>query len=233
MDAVTTAQGQPVSAGHEGSYKRSFFCVIAGALLLVLAGCEPIVRTTMSVANRTYDAKEAERSRQIYESSVARYQAMADGGDPKGLYYMAIVHAVNHLKDPDGDVLTVKRLYEEAIEKGSNDAKVALGEMLVTGDTMPYAYSHQTLPANQRDPRRGLELLKVAAEKSCSYTEPLIGISMCREREASIPSKVWVIYRDGWGGISKDIEQEKEWKSRRDACEPIIKKVNQERHCYE
>lgn len=200
---------------------------------LLIIGCEPMVRTTMSVANRSYDAKEAERSRLIYESSVARYQAMADSGDPKGLYYMAIVHAIKHLKDPDGDVLTVKRLYEEAVAKGSNDAKVALGEMLITGDTMPYAFSHQALPPEQHDSQRGLALLKSAAEKTCSYTEPLISIEQCREREASIPSKIWVIYRDGWGGVPKDTEQATYWKAKRDVCELIITQVNREHHCYE
>jgi hypothetical protein len=146
---------------------------------------------------------------------------------------MAIVQAMNHLKDPDGDVLTVKHLYEEAIAKGSNDAKVALGKMLVTGDTMPYAYSHQTLPQEQRDYQKGLALLKSAAEKSCSYTEPLIGIGQCREREASIPSKIYVIYRDGWGGVSKDPERANYWKERYDECEPIITKINHEHNCFQ
>lgn len=187
----------------------------------------------MSAANQAYDSKEAERSRQIYDASVARYQVMADQGDPKGLYYMAIVHALKHIKEPDGDALVVKQLYEEAVAKGSNDAKVALGKMLVRGHTMPYAYAHIALPVELRDRSRGMALLKEAAEQSCSYTEPLIGIGQCRERESSISSLIYVIYRDGWGGVPKDPVQAQYWKDRYDQCEPIIEKTNRANACYE
>jgi hypothetical protein len=115
-----------------------FFVVLLLGVAALLAGCEAIVMTTINTANRISDGKEAARQGEIAVLLTKRYQAMADAGNPKGLYYMAIVYAVHHQNDPDRGVYEVKRRYEEAISKGSNDAKVALGRMLIEGDTHPF-----------------------------------------------------------------------------------------------
>ncbi|MCE1242904.1 hypothetical protein [Oryzomicrobium sp.] len=209
-------------------------------VLLLFTACNSLVGGVIGTADRIDDARESRRLASIYGQSVARYKAMADRGDPKGLYYMAFVHAFEHRNDrndPTGDAQTVKRMYEEAIARGSNDAKVALGNMLICGATgilwTTACFPNIGLPEVERDPFHGLELLKEAAEKSCSVTEPLIGLDQCREREASIATKIRIIYRDGKGGIPKDPKQEAYWRDQESVCEQKIDEINRQRRCYQ
>lgn len=204
-------------------------------LLLPLSACDTLVGGAINTVNRIDNQRESKRLGTIYEQSVARYQAMADRGDPKGLYYMAFVHAMDRQRESGMDAYTVKRMYENAMDKGSNDAKVALGNMLVCGSTsiMWGVTCLSGLPKQDRDPQRGLALLKEAAEKSCSVTEPLIGLGDCRERETSIAKMIRLIYRDGDGGIPQDKEQEAYWRARETACQAKIDAINRQRRCYQ
>lgn len=238
---------------------RSVF-VISGIFFasILLSGCETIVRTTINTANRNFEAEEATRNREIWDQSVARYKAMAEAGHPGGLYYMAVVHAVTHEREPDGDVLTVKKLYEEAIEKGSNDARVALGRMLIWGHSHPLNLN-TTFPQELRDPPKGIELLKTAAKQSCFYVEPLIGIGRCRERQASTPAQLERLYYSGLSYqydddeklkacgkedgacrikaliykpvVVKDAEQAAYWAKEYYRCKPIIQEFNKKNGC--
>ncbi|MCE1242901.1 hypothetical protein [Oryzomicrobium sp.] len=204
-----------------------------GLCLLILTACNALVGGVIGTADRIDDARESQRMSSISEESQARYKAMADRGDPRGLYYMAFVHAAKHMDDPGSDAYTVKQMYEEAVAKGSNDAKAMLGNMLVCGDTgsLWTGGCLGGLPKSARDPKRGLALLKEAAEKSCSFTEPLMAYGLCREREASIPNMIKLIYRDGDGGIPKNPEQEAYWRSREATCKPKIDEINRQRGC--
>lgn len=225
---------------------------------IVLSGCETIVGTTINTANRNFDVQEAARNKEIWNQSVARYKAMADAGNPGGLYYMAVVHAVTHEPDLDGDVHTVKRLYEEAMAKGSNDARVALGRMLIWGNSHPINLNEK-YPQELRDPAKGIDLLKAAAKQSCFYVQPLVSRGRCRERQASTPLELWVLYRDGvsylnvdeerrnacskedascrrsafvWTkSLAKDAEQAAYWKGEYDKCEPSIRQWNKQTGC--
>lgn len=227
---------------------------------IALSGCETIVRTTINTANKSFDAQEAVRNKEIWTQSVARYKSMAEAGNPQGLYYMAVAHAILHEHDPDGDVHTVMRLYEEAIEKGSNDARVALGRMLIWGDSYPFV-GNSKLSQELRNPPKGVELLTTAAKHSCTYAQPLVNLGRCRERMTSIPSRLWVLYRDGAYFmyedteklklcgvddtscrikamtyvlvVAKDAEQASYWKGEYDRCQPIIQETNKRLGCYE
>ena len=218
------------------SYSTTIGCwTIAGLCLLWLAGCDTVVGNMIGAANRYDDARESRRTDSISERSIASYQRLADAGDPKGLYYMAFVYAARHKDEKGGDAYTVKRMYEEAVAKGSNDAKVALGNMLVCGATgiLWGAGCLGGLPKADRDTQRGLALLKEAAEHSCSVTEPLMALDDCRERETSIPRFIRLIYRDVDGGIPIDPEQEAYWRQRDNACTETIRKINQQRRCFQ
>ena len=204
--------------------------------ICILAACGTVVGGAINSANRFDDARESRRTDSTSEQSIASYQRLADAGDPKGLYYMAFVYAARHKDEKGGDAYTVKRMYEEAVAKGSNDAKVALGNMLVCGYTGILWGSGCLggyLPKADRDPQRGLALLKEAAEQSCYVTEPLMALDDCRERETSIPRFIRLIYRDGDGGIPIDPEQEAYWRQRDNACTETIRKINQQRRCFQ
>jgi TPR repeat protein len=210
------------------------YLLLAGSILAALAGCDTLVGGAISTVDSMENKRESERLSTISQQSQARYKAMADRGDPKGLYYMAVVHAAKHMNERGGDAYTVKRMYEEAMAKGSNDAKVALGNMLIcgyTGISWGSGCGPAGLPIKDRDPVRGMALLKEAAAKSCSVTEPLIAYGNCRERETSIPALVWLIYRDGDGGIPEDSQLAAQWKARAEACAPIIDQINKQRGC--
>ncbi|MCE1242902.1 hypothetical protein [Oryzomicrobium sp.] len=202
-------------------------------VLLLFTACNSLVGGVIGTADRIDDARESQRMSSISEESQARYKAMADRGDPKGLYYMAFVHAAKHMNDRGGDAYTVKKMYEEAVAKGSNDAKVSLGNMLVCGSTgiLWGGVCSGSLPEVDRNPKRGLILLKEAAEKSCSVTTPLMAYGQCRERETSIARLIKLIYREGKGGIPKDSEQEAYWRSREATCQPKIDETNRQRGC--
>lgn len=224
-----------------------------------LAGCDPVVRGTMGVANRISDSIDAARDRDIASESIKLYQAMADAGDPKGKYYMAIIYVLRHQNDPNA-IFEIKRRYEEAVAAGSNDAKVALGQMLVRGDSYPFIRDEK-LPLEYLDPQRGLALLKSAAEQFCSFTQPLVGIDRCRERESSIPYVIEAIYFNGthrwvrdeaaatacrkddsaclrkaghWQiTVPKDRALSDDWRERARKCEPQIEKTNRSRGCFQ
>jgi TPR repeat protein len=204
-------------------------CLLCAASLL--AGCESMVAGTISAANRADDAREAAKDKEIVEQALKRYRSLANEGDPLGYYYLAVAHAVRYDHKPDGDVHEVKRLYEDAVARGSNDAKVALGLMLVEGHTHPFVLNRK-LPKNERDPVRGMALLKSAAEQSCHFMQPLVAIGRCRERLISTPVEIWIIYRDGRGGIAKDPEQARHWKTQTETCDPVIQEENKLRGCF-
>lgn len=216
-------------ADNHGSTFRLVSALLCAATFLY--GCESMVMDTINEANRAYDAKEAAKDKAIVEQSLKRYQALADQGDPLGYYYLAVAYALRHDRDPDGDVHEVKRLYEDAVARGSNDAKVALGRMLILGDTYPFILNGK-LPESERNPVRGMALLKSAAEQSCHFMQPLVAIGHCRERLMSTHREIWLLYRDGWGGIVKDPVQASYWKAQKDACEPVIQEQNKLRGCF-
>jgi hypothetical protein len=205
-------------------------CLLCAASLL--AGCESMVAGTISAANRADDAREAAKDKEIVEQALKRYRSLANEGDPLGYYYLAVTHAVHHAHKPDGDVHEVKRLYEDAVARGSNDAKVALGRMLILGDTYPFILNEK-LPKSERNPARGMALLKSAAEQSCHFMQPLVAIGRCRERLMSTNREIWLLYRDGWGGIAKDPAEASYWKAQKDACEPVIEEQNKLRGCFD
>lgn len=74
-------------------------------------------------------------------------------------------------------------------------------------------------------------MLKEAADKSCSVTEPLIAIGRCRERETPIAEFIWLAYRDGRAGIAKDPVQQAYWRRRYDECIPVVDRINRQRGC--
>lgn len=199
-------------------------------ILVGLGGCGAVVDATTRTANANFDRQEAKRTNSIYDQSLARYQAMADRGEAKGLYYMAVVHAMKQRKKAIGeeDVVGIVDRYEKAISAGSNDARAALGEMLINGHSTPFG---DTLWRPPHDPARGLDLLKTAATNSCSYTQPFMSIGRCRERESSIAAILMVRFRDGHYGVAKDPEQEAFWRDRMNACEPIIEEINRRTGC--
>lgn len=227
---------------------------------IVLSGCETVVRTTINTANQNFDAQEAARNKEIWEQSVADYKSMVAAGNPDGLYYMAVVHAMLHERDADGDVHTVRKLYEEAIAKGSNDARVALGRMLIWGDSYPFV-GNGKLPQEMREPAKGIELLKTAAKQSCFYSQPLINYGRCRERLTSIPAQLERLYYSGvhfmyddeeklkaCAGedaicrvraviykpvVAKDAEQAAYWAKEYYRCKPIIQELNKRVGCYQ
>lgn len=227
----TLKASESASSSHIAGYLTNL--VASLAIVISLHGCGSTVDATIRTANANFDRQEAKRSHSIYEESVARYQAMADRGDPKGMYYMAIVYAVGEFNKPEDkkDVGGILRRYEEAVAAGSNDAKVALGRMLVEGVTLPHTYLDGALPEVQRDPKRGIALLKSAAEQSCSYSQPLMSIGRCREREASIALILWTLYDNGHMGIQKDLEQAEIWRAHHLQCEPIIEEINRRTGC--
>ncbi|KAB2962597.1 hypothetical protein [Zoogloea sp.] len=183
---------------------------------------------------------------------------MADAGDPKGFYYLAIAYALNHQEEPDA-ILEIKRCYEDAVARGSNDAKVALGLMLATGNSLPFLMDRR-LPLEYRDPEKGLALLKSAEAQSCSFTQPLVSLDRCSEREESIASEISNIYFNGahtwiadeaakalckpkdfacvskaghWQQVvPKDRQLSEEWARRRDACCEKIAAINRARQCF-
>lgn len=216
------------------SKKHGLSVHLASALLCaasLLCGCESMVAGTINTANRADDAREAAKDNEIAEQALKRYRGLADEGDPLGYYYLAVAHALRYHHKPDGDVHEVKRLYEDAIARGSNDAKVALGRMLIRGDTYPFI-QNEKLPESERDPVRGMVLLKSAAEQSCHFMQPLVAIGRCRERLMSTPVQIWIIYRDGRGSIAKDPAQASYWKTQMETCDPVILEQNKLRGCF-
>lgn len=203
---------------------------------LVITGCQSgghVAQGSESTPGRPAD--EEVHVRPAFRESEQRYKAMADAGDPKGIYYMAVAYAARHMKDPGMDATNVKRMYEHTVSAGSNDARVALANMLICGSTGTLwtvaCLPNLGLPQSERDPVRGLELLNQAAATSCSFTEPLIGYGRCRERERSIPVMLAVLYRDGEGGLPKDPAQEAHWRQREKTCRPEIDRIKRQQGC--
>ena len=223
---------------------RKHFRVLASLIAMMITGC---TSTMISMANKM-DANDRARSHKgaqsFAASEKARFEMLKAEGNPDGYYFSAIAFALSKVGNSTPEnIAEIKRLYEVAVAKGSNDAKVALGNMLVTGDTLPFEVTNSALLLKDRDIARGLRLMSEAATYSCMYKQPLFQDAQCGNIRMFNPAiKIWVPYRDG--KKDRDTAQEpwmtlvppnellaQKWKKRRDQCEIEINEYNRKYGC--
>lgn len=212
-------------------------------ILLAVSGC---TYTAIALAEKL-DARDArkqgEHDYNIVQEDIKKYEAMKANGDPDGYYFTAIIFAKSKEDNAREHRKEILARYEEAVAKGSNDAKIALGRMLVEGRSLPFEYMDVALPWEERDIKRGLKLLEEAATKSCYYQQPLFMDSACsniRRTNAAVP--IWVAYRDGVYARLPNTEKRSQvfpknpalaekWKKRRDQCDAEIKEYKKANRC--
>jgi TPR repeat protein len=194
---------------------KKLFLILTMACML--SGC---ITTAINAAAAIDQARWKRESEEGIASYMKTTREMIAKEDPMGYYYLGLAHAYG-FQGLDNDAREVRRRYETAIQKGSNDANVALGWMLLFQNSSPWGDGKNSLPRAERDPDKGMALLKSAAAKECFYTHPGAGAPTTKE---SIHSKIGYLYRDG-RGVAKDPEEAKFWLEKRDACEAERKKI--------
>ncbi|WP_434779164.1 hypothetical protein [Neisseria sp. Ec49-e6-T10] len=225
--------------------KHSFRIVISMmAIALISSGCTSTMIKMAHKIDERDQARKQKGTQSFAQKEHERFEALKAKGDPDGYYFLAIEFALSKRGQSTPENLSeIKRRYEEAVAKGSNDAKVALGNMLVTGDTVPFEFTNTALPLKDRDIERGLRLMSEAATKSCMYKQPLFRDAQCGNIRMFNPAiKIWVPYRDGiydrdsaqvpWVKlVQKNEVLAQKWKQRRDQCEAEIQAYRKEHRC--
>ncbi|WP_434779165.1 hypothetical protein [Neisseria sp. Ec49-e6-T10] len=225
--------------------KHSFHTLLCiSTVAFITSSC---TSTMINMAHKVDERDQASKQKgtqSFAQKEHERFEALKAKGDPDGYYFLAIEFALSKRGQSTPENLSeIKRRYEEAVAKGSNDAKVALGNMLVTGDTVPFEFTNTALPLKDRDIERGLRLMSEAATASCMYKQPLFRDAQCGNIRMFNPAiKIWVLYRSG--RHDRDSAQEpwvklvpineklaQKWKQRRDQCEAEIEAYNRKHGC--
>ncbi len=201
------------------------------ALLLAafpLTGCETLVGTTISVANRVDEIRLRGRAQDMLREHLKYIRDLQAKGDPLGDYLWTAANARGWVENPVLDPEKLKEMYEIAAAKGSSDALVALGVMLVTGQTTQQGMAGKRL--EKTDWRRGLTLIEQGTKERCWYWQSLVsgvGNSHCL-RPYSPGSEIWPEFRDGWV-VPKNEELANHWRERDKACKqtPAYKQAHQ------
>lgn len=224
--------------------KNIFRGLIAMITLIALTGCMTAMISMADKLDERDRGRQQKGAQSFAETQHARFEALKAAGDPDGYYFLAIEFALSKVGNSTPEnVAEIKRLYELAVAKGSNDAKVALGNMLVTGDTLPFEVTNAALPWRERDVKRGLKLMSEAATKSCMYKQPLYQDARCGNiRMANSAVKIWVPYRGGsfarnfetgeWVTlVPKNDALAHKWEQRVNQCDAEIQAFRKQHRC--
>ena len=194
------------------------------AALLPLGGCavgEAVVGTTIAAANQADAAATRQRGNSLLDLRLREIDALRAKGDPLGEYQWVYANAMGWVDNPVTDPEALLAMYLAAADKGSSDARVAAGVMLVARTATPFGDGRaKLLPPEKRDTARGLALIEVGTRERCWYWEPIIMTLRSQNclRPIDPARTVWPNFRDGiWW--PKDEAAMRVWKARDEQCE--------------
>lgn len=213
----------PLKTAIHRRFNRSVPMLLPG-LLLVLAGCtagEVVVGSAMRAANQIDASQTRSRGNHLLEKHLKMIKDLQAKGDPLGDYWWVVANAKGWVDNPEHDPEKLYAMYQAAAEKGSPDAKVAMGVMLLNGSPTPNATGGgKPLPRDKRDMRRAIELIEQGTRERCWYWEPIVQTISSENclRPINAAKIVWPEFRDGYLW-PKDEALMNYWKVKRDQCE--------------
>jgi len=138
----------------------------AGLLLAALTLVGGTGCYTMSRADREHSQQIVREREAVRQQRVAQLAPQAAAGDPSTKVVLAFALIAAYEPD-ERDLQRALALLEQAAADGSAQARVMLGEMLVTGRVFrPQAYT--PVRPGLRNAARGIALLKQAAMQACA-----------------------------------------------------------------
>jgi TPR repeat protein len=187
----------------------------------VLSGCVTGGIAMAQALDRSQMHREATANRKKQVEIIKQLQAK---GDPLGDYLYGMANAEGWWpENPIADPLVIKSIYEKAAAKGSSDAMIVLGLMLIQGSAAPSI--PKVPPVWDRDLKKGVELIEKGMGIRCFYIQPTAVVGAGgRSCFVEISPAIWIAprFRDGDYLFDKDSIKAEEWYNRNNACNAYI-----------
>jgi hypothetical protein len=167
-------------------------------LIPILSGCMAMA-VSLDHASTDRQFKTA-RKQQI--DIIKRLQA---NGNPMGDYLFAVANAEKWWpENPITDPLVIQGIYAKAAARGSSDAMIALGMMLIFGRPAPGGAEIEYLDLEQRDLQKGLDYIEKGTSIRCFYIQPNLDFNQQCFSQFSPSGWVGTKFRDGFQVQNKD-----------------------------
>jgi hypothetical protein len=172
----------------------------SACLIPMLSGC---IAMAVSLDHASMDRQfKTARKQQI--DIIKRLQA---DGNPMGDYLFAVANAEKWWpENPITDPLVIQGIYEKAAARGSSDAMIALGRMLIFGDPTPPGggSSLSYLKFEQRDAKKGLDYIRKGISTRCFYVVPNPDFNQQCFSQFSPAREIGIAFRDGFQVMDKN-----------------------------
>jgi TPR repeat protein len=216
--------------------KKLFGCLAWLAVVCVMPVLSGCVTAGIAMAQKLDQSQMRREATANRKKQVEIIKALQAKGDPMGDYLYGMANAEGWWpENPITDPLAIKEIYEKAAAKGSSDAMIVLGLMLISTLPAPQMSKIPPLEFKDRDQQKGLELIEKGMNIRCFYIQPTAiigaGESSCfAERSPAI----WIapIFRDGDRFFEKNQKKANEWYTHDKLCNTYIKSTPPMMRCF-